>query len=232
MAVATVLRPVRSALLSSTRSRGPRKSAPSATTACSTAWSQHVQRPVRRRRFNLARSASYVHAPRRACSSSRSAVRRGPISMVPTPPSWGGWMPFTYSLTSRKPMASPATPDSQHGTWRSVRCGRPWGPWCSGCWGFSVYVYAAMRWGLTRPRAARQVRGRAMPDTFFTAAPHWRWLIVLYFFIGGMAGGSFALAALLDLFGKPQDRPLVRTGYYVARSEERRVGKECRLWCG
>ena len=55
-----------------------------------------------------------------------------------------------------------------------------------------------------------------MPDTFFTAAPHWRWLIVLYFFIGGMAGGSFALAALLDLFGTPQDRPIVRTGYYVA----------------
>ena len=55
-----------------------------------------------------------------------------------------------------------------------------------------------------------------MPDTFLTAAPHWRWLIVLYFFIGGMAGGSFALAALLDLFGTPQDRPIVRTGYYVA----------------
>ena len=55
-----------------------------------------------------------------------------------------------------------------------------------------------------------------MSDTFFSAAPHWRWLIVLYFFIGGIAGGSFVLAALLDLFGTPQDRPLVRTGYYVA----------------
>jgi formate-dependent nitrite reductase membrane component NrfD len=55
-----------------------------------------------------------------------------------------------------------------------------------------------------------------MSDTLFTAAPHWRWLIVLYFFIGGIAGGSFFLAALLDLFGTPQDRPIVRTGYYVA----------------
>ena len=55
-----------------------------------------------------------------------------------------------------------------------------------------------------------------MSDTLFTAAPHWRWLIVLYFFIGGIAGGSFFLAALLDLFGRPQDRPIVRTGYYVA----------------
>src|SRR5919197_124726 len=26
-----------------------------------------------------------------------------------------------------------------------------------------------------------------MSDTLFTAAPHWRWLIVLYFFIGGLA---------------------------------------------
>jgi protein NrfD len=55
-----------------------------------------------------------------------------------------------------------------------------------------------------------------MPDTFLSAPPHWRWLIVLYFFIGGIAGSSFFLAALLDLYGTPQDRPTVRTGYYVA----------------
>jgi formate-dependent nitrite reductase membrane component NrfD len=55
-----------------------------------------------------------------------------------------------------------------------------------------------------------------MSDTFFTAAPHWRWLIVLYFFVGGIAGGSFFLAALLDLFGASRDRPTVRAGYYVA----------------
>jgi Polysulphide reductase, NrfD len=56
----------------------------------------------------------------------------------------------------------------------------------------------------------------AMPDTFFTTAPHWRCLIVLYFFVGGIAGGSFFLAALLDLFGTQRDRPMVRAGYYVA----------------
>ena len=55
-----------------------------------------------------------------------------------------------------------------------------------------------------------------MTDTFFTAAPHWRWLIVLYFFIGGIAGGSFFIASILYLFGRPTDRPLVRLGYYVA----------------
>jgi formate-dependent nitrite reductase membrane component NrfD len=55
-----------------------------------------------------------------------------------------------------------------------------------------------------------------MPDTFFTQAPHWEWLIVLYFFIGGLAGGSYFIAALLNLYGRPEDRPIVRRGYYVA----------------
>ena len=55
-----------------------------------------------------------------------------------------------------------------------------------------------------------------MSDTFFTASPHWTWWIIFYFFVGGIAGTAFFLAALLDLFGRPADRPLVRLGYYVA----------------
>jgi protein NrfD len=55
-----------------------------------------------------------------------------------------------------------------------------------------------------------------LPDSFFAADPHWQWLIVLYFFVGGLAGGSYFLAALIDLFGRPWERPLARLGYYVA----------------
>lgn len=55
-----------------------------------------------------------------------------------------------------------------------------------------------------------------MSDTFFTSSPHWTWWIVFYFFVGGIAGSAFFLAALLDLFGRPADRPLARLGYYVA----------------
>jgi formate-dependent nitrite reductase membrane component NrfD len=55
-----------------------------------------------------------------------------------------------------------------------------------------------------------------LPDTFFTAATHWRWLIVLYFFIGGLAGGCYFVAALIDLAGAPHERRLARLGYYVA----------------
>lgn len=55
-----------------------------------------------------------------------------------------------------------------------------------------------------------------MSDTFFTSSPHWAWYIIGYFFVGGIAGGAFFLAALLHFFGRPEDRPLIRLGYYVA----------------
>ena len=56
-----------------------------------------------------------------------------------------------------------------------------------------------------------------MPSsTFFTAPPEWHWLVIVYFFFGGLAGGSYALAALIELFGAEQDRPLARLGYLVA----------------
>jgi formate-dependent nitrite reductase membrane component NrfD len=56
----------------------------------------------------------------------------------------------------------------------------------------------------------------APSSTFFTAPPNWEWLVILYFFVGGLAGGSYFLAVLLDFFGTPADRPLARLGYYVA----------------
>jgi protein NrfD len=56
-----------------------------------------------------------------------------------------------------------------------------------------------------------------MPDTFFTDAPDWTWLILLYFFIGGIAGTAFMLASLLDWKSRsPVARPTVRHGYYLA----------------
>lgn len=55
-----------------------------------------------------------------------------------------------------------------------------------------------------------------MPSTFFTEAPHWRWLIILYFFVGGLAGGCYFVASMLALVGRPSDRPLARLGYLIA----------------
>ena len=53
-------------------------------------------------------------------------------------------------------------------------------------------------------------------STFFSAPPDWGWLIVFYFFFGGLAGGCYFLAVLIDLFGRPEDRPLARLGYYIS----------------
>ena len=53
-------------------------------------------------------------------------------------------------------------------------------------------------------------------STFFSAPPEWGWLIVLYFFFGGLAGGCYFLAVLIDFFGRDEDRPLARLGYYIS----------------
>ena len=59
-----------------------------------------------------------------------------------------------------------------------------------------------------------------MSDTFFTDAPHWTWWILLYFFVGGIAGTAFMLVSLLDwsAAGSRQlpARPIVRLGYYLS----------------
>jgi formate-dependent nitrite reductase membrane component NrfD len=56
----------------------------------------------------------------------------------------------------------------------------------------------------------------APSSTWFTVSPHWRWLILVYFFLAAIAGGSYFLAAVIDLFGRREDRPLARLGYYIA----------------
>jgi len=53
-------------------------------------------------------------------------------------------------------------------------------------------------------------------STFFSAPPDWGWLVVFYFFVGGLAGGSYFLAVLIDFFGRPEDRPLARIGYFIS----------------
>lgn len=55
----------------------------------------------------------------------------------------------------------------------------------------------------------------APSSTWFTVSPHWHWLIVLYFVLGALAGGTYFLSALIDLAGRERDRRLARLGYYV-----------------
>ena len=51
---------------------------------------------------------------------------------------------------------------------------------------------------------------------YFVADPHWGWEIVSYFFLGGIAAGSYFLAVLIEWFGSAEDEPLARSAYLIA----------------
>ena len=53
-------------------------------------------------------------------------------------------------------------------------------------------------------------------DTFFSAPPHFRWLVILYLFVGGITGGALALGSLMRLVGRPEDRPMVHLAAHLA----------------
>lgn len=50
----------------------------------------------------------------------------------------------------------------------------------------------------------------------FVQPPHWEWYIIGYFFLAGLAGGSYTIATMLRLWGAPADEASARTGYLVA----------------
>jgi formate-dependent nitrite reductase membrane component NrfD len=49
----------------------------------------------------------------------------------------------------------------------------------------------------------------------FAGPPEWTWYILFYFFLAGLAGGSYFLATLLRHWGAPGDEPVARLGFYV-----------------
>lgn len=55
-------------------------------------------------------------------------------------------------------------------------------------------------------------------DTYYgqpvVKAPHWRWLVIVYLFLGGMAGASSTIATLADFFAR--DRSIARAARYVS----------------
>jgi formate-dependent nitrite reductase membrane component NrfD len=50
----------------------------------------------------------------------------------------------------------------------------------------------------------------------FAGNPEWTWWILGYFFLAGIAGGSYFLATFLRHWGTPADEPVARLGFYVA----------------
>ena len=49
----------------------------------------------------------------------------------------------------------------------------------------------------------------------FVTAPQWEWYIVWYFFLGGIAGGVYALGAILRLMGDERDAPIARLAFLL-----------------
>lgn len=48
------------------------------------------------------------------------------------------------------------------------------------------------------------------------ASPNWEWWLIGYFFLGGIAAGSYFMAALIELIGTEEDRELAKVSYYIA----------------
>src|ERR1051326_6986742 len=52
--------------------------------------------------------------------------------------------------------------------------------------------------------------------TRITVAPEWEWLLVWYFFLGGLAAGLYFMAALIELVGSERDKAMAKVAYYYA----------------
>lgn len=67
-------------------------------------------------------------------------------------------------------------------------------------------------------------RGRSTADESSTSyydlpvihKPHWKWLIIWYFFLGGISSASYVIAAISDLFGGRDGRRITRAGRYLS----------------
>jgi len=85
---------------------------------------------------------------------------------------------------------------------------------------------APLEGGITRPDNGREHIRRPIDETFprnyydvpMLKPPVWTWEIASYFFLGGLSGGSFALARMADRFGGKTMADVRRIGTLVAFS--------------
>ncbi len=66
------------------------------------------------------------------------------------------------------------------------------------------------------PDLVKELQEKSYFDYPSLKAPTWRWEIVWYFFLGGLAAGCYVLASIASLFGSKEDYVVVRTGYYLS----------------
>lgn len=66
------------------------------------------------------------------------------------------------------------------------------------------------------PDPEREVQEPSYYDYPILKPAIWRWEIIWYFFLGGLAAGSYVIASIAALFGSPEDHVVARTGYYLS----------------
>lgn len=77
---------------------------------------------------------------------------------------------------------------------------------------------------IERRQAVSPDGGRSVTDAASTSyygvppihKPHWKWEIIAYFFTGGIAGASYAIAGVADLVGGAEGRRIARIGRYLS----------------
>ncbi len=66
------------------------------------------------------------------------------------------------------------------------------------------------------PDPTQELQEKSYFDYPVLKAPIWRWEIVWYFFLGGLASGCYVLASIASLFGSEEDRTVTRVGHYLS----------------
>jgi formate-dependent nitrite reductase membrane component NrfD len=74
------------------------------------------------------------------------------------------------------------------------------------------------RWGEGR-RGGRSAGDEARASYYglpVLHAPHWGWLVIAYFFLGGLSSAAYVIAFVASLVGGESARPIVRAGRYLS----------------
>ncbi|HEY4387399.1 MAG TPA: NrfD/PsrC family molybdoenzyme membrane anchor subunit [Ktedonobacteraceae bacterium] len=66
------------------------------------------------------------------------------------------------------------------------------------------------------PDPAKELEEKSYYDYPSLKSHAWGWEIIWYFFLGGLAAGSYVIASIASFFGSKEDRQVVRFGYYLS----------------
>jgi len=81
----------------------------------------------------------------------------------------------------------------------------------------SAGVDAGRNW---EPRRKSRSAGDAARTSYYDQPvihkPHWGWLIITYFFLGGLSGGSYVIASIAELVGSPGGGRITRVGRFLS----------------